>query len=346
MKCKKLFPVILCTVLLAGCSFKPKLIIYTADKIIPQEILAGFEKETGHKILNEIYTGTEAIFAKLHADKKGNYGLVIADDYTVENIISEKLAQKIDRSRLNNYRNINPAYQKQFYDPADEYTIPYGARVYAIVCNPKIIETPIRSYLDLWHPVLAGKVGLIDNFRVINGMGLKIMGESFNCGEMNQIRTSGELLSLLAPNIRVIGDNQVENELISGGISVALVGTPQAKKAKTEKPELKVIYPQEGPGINLMAIFIPAGLQKTDAAYVFLDYILDAKRGAACFEFLGLHSTFTASDQFINEKYREFLTLPAEFGQKSLEIIQKISPEAEALHNRIWTEFKSAAGQK
>jgi spermidine/putrescine-binding protein len=93
-----------------------------------------------------------------------------------------------------------------------------------------------------------------------------------------------------------------------------------------------------------MGSFIPSKAPNAEAAYAFLNYIMDAKRGAACFEYLGYYSTFSASDPYINDEYKSFLTLPAGFNI-NMEMIQNVSAEAEEEHSRIWTAFRERAGQ-
>ncbi|MCL2139858.1 MAG: spermidine/putrescine ABC transporter substrate-binding protein, partial [Treponema sp.] len=239
----------------------------------------------------------------------------------------------------------NPLYQKQYYDPADEYTVPYGAGIQTIVYNPQYVNIPINGYADLWKPELANSLGIIDHFRVINGMALKVLGESYNTNDLEAIQRAGTLLKLLAPNIRLIRDDELQNELISQEVSIAVMYTSQVTIAKMEMPELAVVFPSEGLGFGIMPAFIPLNAPNAGAAYAFLDYILDPERGARCFEYLGYYSTFSGSDPYIKKEYKEFLTLPVNFRNfKNMEMIENISPEAEELHNRIWIEFKSEAG--
>ena len=328
-----------------GGKGKKSLVLYTWSDMFPSEILDSFEKDTGIRVNYVNFDYNETMLAKLQAAKGGSYDLIIADDYMVENVIKEGLTKKLDRSRLSNYRNINPLYQKQFYDPADEYTVPYGAGIQTIVYDPRQIDIPIRRYADLWNPLLARKLGIIANFRVINGMALKVMGQSYNTNDLEQIRKAGDYLKALAPNIRLIRDDNLQDELISGEISAAVMYTSQVTMVMMERPDFTVVFPTEGLGFGIMAAFIPARAPNSDAAHAFLNYILDPERGARCFENLGYYSTFAASDTLINEEYRQFLTLPASFNKGSMEMIQNISEEAETLHNRVWTEFKAAAGQ-
>lgn len=343
---KKYFSLIAFAFILAGCSDKPQMVLYTWSDMFPPEIIDSFEKEKGIKVRYANFDANETMIARLISAKGGSYDIIIADDYMIENVIAEGLAQKIDRSRLTNYRNINHLYQKQFYDPDDAYTIPYGAGVQTIVYDPEKVQISINGYFDLWDPSLARRVGIIDNFRVIIGMALKILGESYNTNDAEKIEYAGKLLKEFAPNIRLIRDDKLEDELVSGEIYAAVMYTSQVTMAKMERPELEMVFPAEGIGFGIMAAFIPVNAPNASAAYLFLDYILEAERGAECFEYLGYYSTFSASDPLISAEFREFLTLPGKlFDLDSMEMIQNITPEAEAVHSRVWTEFKSATGR-
>jgi spermidine/putrescine-binding protein len=312
--------------------------------MFPQEILDGFEKETGIRINYVNFDFDETMLTRLETAGGAGYDLVIADDYILETVIARGLAQKLDKSRLSQYGNINPMYQRQFYDPADEYTIPYGAGVQTIVYNPARVNVPINGYTDLWNPSLRDRVGIIENYRVVNGMALKTLGQSYNTNDLETIHAAGDRLLALAPNIRLIKDDDLQNDLLSGEISAAVMYTSQVTMAKMEDPSLKVVFPAEGIGFGIMAGFIPSKAANSGAAYDFLNYIMDPRRGAVCFEFLGYYSTYSASDPYINAVYKEFLTLPEGFNTR-MEMIQNISPEADEAHSLIWTAFKTAAGK-
>jgi spermidine/putrescine-binding protein len=202
----------------------------------------------------------------------------------------------------------------------------------------------ISGYGDLWDPSLRNSIGTIDNYRVINGMALKVLGKSYNTLNLGEIRAAGEKLLSLAPNIRLIKDDSLEEELLSGEISAAVMYTSQVTMAMMAKPNLKMVFPTEGIGFGIMAGFIPSNAPNPDAAHAFLDYIMDAGRGAECFEFIGYYSTYSASDQYIRDEFKEFLTLPEGFNI-NMEMIQNVSAEAEEEHSLVWTNFKAAAGR-
>ena len=319
--------------------------LFTWEAMFPQEVLDAFTKDTGIAINYSNFDFDETMLTKLQAAKGGDYDLVIADDYIIQAAIEQGLAQKLDTSKLKNYANINPIYQGQFYDPKDEYTVPYGAGVQTIVYNPETVKKEITGYADLWDASLKDSIGVIANQRVINGLALKVLGKSYNTEDIADIEAAGQKLLTLAPNIRLIKDDNLQDDLLSGEIGAAVMYTSQVTTAKLSNPDLKVVFPSEGIGFGIMANFIPSKAPHPDAAHQFIDYILEPETAAKCFEFLGYYCTTKAAEQYISEEYRDFLTLPADFSGDNMEMIQSIDAKAEEAHTKVWTEFKAACGQ-
>lgn len=324
----------------SGAGKNGTLNLFTWEGMFPEEVLTEFEETTGIDINYVNFDYDETMLMKLQAAEGGDYDLIIADDYIIETAIAEGLVQKLDKAKIPSIGNVNPLYQGQFYDPTDEYTVPYGAGVQTIVYNPANVTTPIEGYADLWNSSLADSVGIISNYRVINGMALKVLGKSYNTTEAAAIAAAGAKLNELAPNIRLIKDDYIQDDLLSGEIDAAVMYTSQVTMAKMTDPSLEVVYPEEGIGFGIMAMFVPSKAPNADAAHKFIEFILDPERGAKCYEYLGYYCTSSASEPYIAEDYRSFLTLPAEFDKSNMEMIENITPEADDAHIAAWTEFK------
>lgn len=316
--------------------------LFTWAGMFPDEVISGFEEETGIKVNYVNFDYDETMLAKLQTAKGGDYDLIIADDYIIEVAIAEGLVQKLDKSKIPSAGNVNPLYQGQFYDPTDEYTIPYGAGVQTIVYNPANIDVDIKGYSDLWNPALEGKLGIISNYRVINGLALKTMGESYNITDTAKIAEAGKKLKELAPNIRLIKDDNLQDDLLSGEIDAGIMYTSQVTIAKMTNPDLEVVFPEEGIGFGIMAMFVPSQAPDSDAAHEFIEYILDPEISAKCYEWIGYYCTNAAADAHISEEFRDFLTLPAEFSADNMEMIGNITPEADEAHLAAFTAFREA----
>ena len=178
MKAKKAAAIMLCAALgasmVTGVSVsakdKDELVLYTWDGMVPQEVLDDFEKETGTKVVYSNFDTDETMLEKLSQAKGGDYDVVIADDYIIDSAVKEGLVQKIDKDTVTNFGNINPLFQGQFYDPDDEYTVPYGAGIPLIVYDPDQVDIDIKGYKDLWDESLKDSVAIIGNYRVIAGI--------------------------------------------------------------------------------------------------------------------------------------------------------------------------------
>ena len=323
---KKIIAMLLCAAMvgtmLTGCGEKKEednreLVLYTWEGLFPQEVLDQFEEEKGIKIISSNFDSNETMLEKVQQSDGKDYDLVIGDDYIIEQVVNNGLAQKLDKSKLSNYGNINPLYQSQFYDPEQ-------------------VDFEIKGYSDLWNPELEDKIATIASYRAIEGMVLLTMGKSMNEEDPAVIKEAGEKLKELAPNIRMIQDTNTQNALLNGEAAVGILYTSQVIAALAENPDLKVVYPEEGLGFGIMNFYIPKNAPDTEEAYEFLDYILEPEVAAECFNFLGYYCTNKAADELVNPD----LVVPDSVTKG--EIIQNVSQEAEEVYNQNWTEFKAA----
>lgn len=338
-----LLAILVCVPALSSTAFAEgtTLNLYTWAEMFDPEVISDFEAETGITVNYTNFDYDETMLAKLESTKGGEYDLVIADDYIIETVIAEGLAQKLDQSKIPNFGNINPVYQGQFYDPDDAYTVPYGAGVQTIVYNPVAVSTEVKGYADLWNEEFEDNIAITANYRVMIGMALKILGYSYNTNDLDKLNEAGELLYKLAPNIRLIKDDNIQDDLISGEVNAAVMYTSQVTMAKLADPELAVVYPAEGIGFGIMGMFIPSQAPNADAAHAFIDYILRPEVSKRCFEYLGYYCTNKEADALIDPEYQEFLVLPEDIDLDRMEMIGNISAEAMEKQADIWTEFKT-----
>ena len=340
---KRILAVLLCALVTGSTltGFKSagddkELVLFTWEGMFPQEVLDDFEKETGVKVIYSNFDTDETMLEKLAMAKGGDYDIVIADDYILETAIKEGLAEKLDKKSLENIGNINSLYQGQFYDPDDEYTVPYGAGIPLIVYDPDQVDIDIKGYKDLWDESLKDSVAIIGNYRVIAGITQLSMGESMNEEDVDVIAKTGEKLKELAPNIRMIQDDNTQNALLNGEASVAFLYTSQVTQALKDNPDLKVVYPEEGLGFGILGTFIPSEAPNAEAANEFINYILQPEVTAKCINSVGYYNTNKAADDLVDEN----LVVPDDVTKG--EIVQNVSQEAEQEYNKIWTEFKAA----
>lgn len=318
-----------------------ELILYTWEGMFPDEVISEFEAKTGCEVVYQNFTYDEEMLEKLTQTDGGEYDLVFADDYIIEQAIDAGLVQKLDKAKVPNIENENPMFKGQFFDKTNEYTVNYGAGIPLIVYDPNAIDFKISGYHDLWNEKLKDSIALIGNNRVVTGMVLMSMGESMNTEDISRIEEAGKKLQSLAPNVRLIKDDNTQTALLTGEASVAYLYTSQVYDALSNNPDLEVVVPEEGVGFGLMAGFIPSKAPNSEAAHAFLDYIMEPKTFAQCTEFTGYYCTNIGAETFIDDSKKNMLVVPDGLNG---EMIENIGTAANDVHQRIWTEFKAAAG--
>lgn len=309
--------------------------IFTWATYFPDDILAEFNQQTGIKINYTNFDSNEEMLMKLQAG--GEYDLVLASDYIIDTARQEGLLLKLDKSKIPNFANINAAFQGNYYDPQNEYTVPYSAGVPLIVYNPAMTGVEVKGFADLWNPEFKDSVVVMDDMRNVIGLTLKQMGKSLNETDPAVLEQAKAKLMELKPNIRSLDYNTPYNLMISGETAVGYMFTSQVITALNENPDLKVVYPEEGFGFGIDSCFIPAKAPHADNAHAFLDFILDAKRSAHITDQIFYISCNTAAKPYLSDQR---LTIPDD-AAKNGEFIKNVG-EAEQTYNDIWMEFKQA----
>lgn len=316
------------------------LVLYTWASMFPQTVLDSFTEETGIEVDYQEFDRESVMLSRISSGRPYDYDLIVANDSTVEEVLKDGLALKLDRDQLSNWDCINPLYQGLSLDPQDEYTVPYGAAVQSIVYSPDSVGE-ITGYEDLWNPVLKDKLGLVPNAQVAAGMALKATGARYDATDKAALEAAKEKLLELAPNVKSISEMGLPEQLSSGEIGAAVLYPSQAMAAMLENEALKLVFPKEGTGFGVQEAFIPANAPHADAAHAFLNYILRPEIAARCFEYLGLVSTNQAADELLSDFYQPLLSLPKNY----IELEHLTPSAAQAELDAMWTEFREVCGK-
>ena len=90
--------------------------LFNWNNYLSKEVVAGFEKSCNCKVVQDYYSGTEEMMAKLLAGASG-YDLVIPTQNAVQALIKQGFLEKLDKSALANIKNQDPSFLNRSYDP-------------------------------------------------------------------------------------------------------------------------------------------------------------------------------------------------------------------------------------
>ncbi len=313
--------------------------VFTWATYIDDATVAKFTEETGIKVNYTTFASNEEMLLKMSMSSN-EYDVILASDYAINTLRKQDKLQKLDKSLLPNYDNLDPAFLSQYYDENNEYTVPYTAGTPLIVVNPDLTDVEITGYEDLWKPELKDSIVIIDDARNIVGITLKTLGYSFNTTDDKELAEAKEKLMTLRPNIRAFNYDTPHNDMLSGEVSVGYMFTPFVLLAMDGNPDLKVIYPKEGMGFGIDSLVIPANAPHPKNAHALLNFLLDSEVAGNTAGMQYYLSPVKTAYEFIPEYLRDnpAIRIPEEILGET-EFIMDVG-EAESKFQEIWAEFK------
>lgn len=340
---KKILALLLCLLLLPAFSLAEEdktLNLLSWEGYVDDTVIAAFEQETGIHVVYSPMDSIDSMLLKLSQSQGGDYDLVLSSDYSLAILREQGLLQKLDLSKFSNYGNLDENYLGQFYDPNNEYVIPYMAGSPLIVYDREAVGFEITSYEDLWDERLRDSEVLLDNPRVVIGITLKTLGQSFNTTDLDILNQAKEKLFKLYPNVRVFDDNTPDVPMVNGECIVGFMYTPHVCNVLAQRPELSVVYPKEGVGFGVDGFVMPVKAAHVDNAHIFLDYLMRPDVAAHNAETQLYQCVNKAAKEYLSE---EFVNNPAiyvpEDALGNTEYIQDVG-ETESVFTDIYTEFK------
>lgn len=249
--------------------------IYNWSNYISSEVLKEFTRETGIKVNYTTYDSNETLYAKLKANPHTGYDVIVPSTYFVDRMRQQGMLQALDKSRLSNFKNLNPALLNKPYDPGNQYSIPYFWTATGIVVNAGIHPpSQFQYWADFWNPAWHNQLLLLDDVHEVFSMALLALAYSPNDTDPEHIRRAYLRLKQLMPNVRLLNNDGVKSLYIDEDLSVGMAWNGDIYQASEENPALRFIYPKEGFVVSIDSMAIPIGASHLNNAYIFINFIL------------------------------------------------------------------------
>lgn len=343
---------VIVAMLLAACggaakkSGSTELNLYAWSEYLPQSLLDNFSKEMGIKVNYDTYSSNEELMAKLQAGASG-YDVIIPSDYTVEILAKQNMLEPLDLAQIPNFKNVGDQFKNRDYDPGNKYTVPYQWGTVGLAYDTTKITKPLTKWADMWDPAYQGKIVVLDDEREVLGMVLTVLGYDKNSTDPNQLEEAKQKFLALKDNIKLYDSDSPKTALLSGEVDLGLVWNGEGAIAHSENPAITYICPEEGCGIWFDNLAIPKGAPHLDAAFKFLNYILDAKNSIEITKEFPYSSPNQAgldywktADPAAYEAYMGFTaTNPSAQDIANAHSVKDVG-DATQLWDRIWTEVK------
>ncbi|MGF1724927.1 extracellular solute-binding protein [Photobacterium nomapromontoriensis] len=272
---------------------------------ISTELREQFTKETGIKVIYSTYESNETMYAKLKAHPKG-YDLVVPSTYFVAKMRDEGMLQKIDKSKLTNFKELDKNYLDKPFDPNNDYSIPHVIAMTGLAVNTDMYDpADFDSWADLWNPELKGQLMLMDDTREVFHIALRKLGYSGNTTNPKEIDEAREELKKLMPNVLVFNSDNPAAPYLAGEVGLGMLWNGSAAAAQKEGLPIELIWPKEGGIFWVDSLAIAKNAQNVEAAHKMIDFLLRPDVAAKISEETGYLTAVEKS----NAKYKDNPTL-------------------------------------
>lgn len=269
--------------------------VYNWGDYIADDTIRNFEKETGIKVRYDLFDSNEALHAKLVAGMSG-YDVVVPGSHFAKMQIQAGLLQKLDKSKIPNLANLDPAIQAQLakMDPGNDYLVDWlwgyttvGINVDKAKKALGSLPMPDNAWDLVFKPEYMAKlkscgVSFLDTPSEILPIALKYLGKDPRSKDPADYKAAGEMLKAVRPYVtRFSGSGSDYIDQMAKGQLCAVIGwsgdimIAKDKSNKARNPQnLQVLLPKMGGLLFFDTMAIPKDAKHKENAYKWINYIL------------------------------------------------------------------------
>jgi len=235
-----------------------------------------------------------------------DYDLVCPSDYMIQRMIDEGMLEKLNLSNIPNAQYIAPEFRGQYYDPNNEYSVPYTCGMVGIIYNTNMVdEEDIGSWDILWNDKYSGKILQFNNARDAFGTAMYYQQMDVNTKNRADWEAALQLLKDQKPIVQGYVMDEVFNKMKGESAAIAPYYAGDYLTMYDSNDALAFYYPEEGTNIFVDAMCIPTGSRNKDAAEAYINFMLSEEIAVANAEYIGYASPNLLVRE--NEEYIEYM---------------------------------------
>jgi putrescine transport system substrate-binding protein len=365
---RSLLPGLLCATLLAGGAqaAEPKVLnIYNWSDYIAEDTIKNFEKETGIKVRYDNYDNNEVLHAKLVAGKTG-YDIVVPGSHFAKTQIEGGLLQKLDRSKLTNWGNLDKGLLEQLakLDPGNEHLVTWlwgyvtvGINVNKVKAALGDMPMPENSWSLLFDPKYASKlkscgVSVLDSASEVVPAALLYAGKPPYSRNAADYAEAAKVLKAVRPFVTRFSSSGYIEEMASGAtclvmgfsgdINIARSRAEEAKKKPKVPVVIEALVPKTGGTLFFDTMAIPKDAKNVENAHLFINYILRPEVHASLTNKVFYANPNAASLKFVKKEVAEnksiFLDAAA---TKTMVAPDALPQDIRKVQTRTFSSFKT-----
>lgn len=240
------------------------------------------------KVNYDTYASNEDMYNKISSGAV-SYDVIIPSDYMIARMKDEGMLLPLNFDNIPNYQYIDESFRGLYYDPDNQYTVPYTYGVVGIIYNANIVDEADAQGWDLmWNSKYAGNILQFNNSRDAFGTAQYKLGLDVN--DTDQAKWDAALVELKtqAPLVKSYVMDEVYNMMESGEAAIAPYYAGDyftMLDAQADNVDLRFYYP-DPTNFFVDAMCIPSCCQNKELAEIFINYMLSAEPAIANAEYI------------------------------------------------------------
>ncbi len=289
------------------------LAIYNWTEYMDPELKDAFAAEFGVEVTEDNYDSNEAMQPIINAGGSG-YDFIVPSDYMVSIMIEAGDIQPLNKDALPNISNLAAEFASGLpYDPDATYTAPYQWGTTGLGVDLSVTGEDVpQTWGLIFDPALAAEYNLEGSYatllndpRETMGAALKYLGYSLNTTSEDELGEARQLVQDAKDRVAAYDSDQYDELLVTGDSAVAhgYSGNFLFQFLDAENPDQYTYFvPEEGGTRWIDNMAIPKDAPHPCTAHTFINFLLDAERGAQLTNWNLYASPNEAAVEFIDQE--------------------------------------------
>ena len=229
------------------------------------------------------FASNEDMYSKISSGAV-SYDVIIPSDYMIARMAQEGLLLPLNFDNIPNYRYIEDTFKGLYYDPDNQYSIPYTYGIVGVIYDANVVDEADTGSWDLmWNEKYAGKILQFNNSRDAFGTAMYKLGIDVNTTDKAEWDKAYDELLAQRPLVKSYVMDEIYNMMESGEASVGAYYAGDyftMVDAQSENVDLQFYYP-ENTNFYVDAMCIPSCAQNKELAEIFINYMLSEEPAVA-----------------------------------------------------------------
>jgi spermidine/putrescine transport system substrate-binding protein len=318
---------------------------------------ADFEAATGIAMTyKEGYNDNNEYFAKvqtrLSSDKAIEADILAPTFWMASRYINLGWAQKLDKSKIPNVKNLRSDLRDPGFDPGNLYSMPWQTGTAGVAYNIDATGRELTSVADLFDPAFKGKIGMLTEMR--DTIGLILLSEGVDPASITTFDDAAVAFEKLEKakadgQIRQFTGNDYMDDLDTGNFAACVAWSGDVVQLSRDNPSVRYIIPEEGATSWYDTMIWMKGSEQSDSVAEWINYVYDPTNAAKIAAEVGYISPVEGvRDELVKMggdaamMAESTILFPTENEKKRLRTFASLSEEEEAKFDEAFAKITGA----